>query len=168
MKIPFLINHNVFIIRLPTSYENNPPIVPSIRKFELNIGAICSFDSLDFILHCMPNLRLFSIAVIYKSSMPLCWRNLFDGYQWQQILTNKTPYLNEFDIFIWINDLDLVSDVNTTLESFDYFTNKYNDWHVAIDGSFPNQNNQSKIIERSYSAHRLFRITNPVTWIQTV
>jgi hypothetical protein len=119
----------------------------------------------------MPNLRQFIVVVIYRSSVPLTWTNLFDGYQWQQILTNNTPYLDTFNISIWVEDINLIPDVNTTLKSFDYFTNKYKDWYVAIERPFSYQNHQSKTIEkrkfteRSYSIHGLFRITNLFTWI---
>ncbi len=92
----------------------------------------------------MPNLRRFIIAIIYLSSIPFDWRNVFDGYQWQQILTTNTPHLDIFDIFLLTKDLNLVSDVNATLKSFDYFTNKYDDWYVAIHRSPLDRNNQSK------------------------
>jgi hypothetical protein len=92
----------------------------------------------------MPNLHRFIIAIIYLSSIPFYCRNVFDGYQWQQLLTINTPHLDIFDIFILAKDLNLVADINTTLKSIDYFTNKYDDWYVAIHRSPLHRNNQSK------------------------
>jgi hypothetical protein len=73
----------VFIIRLltlPAPYENNIPISPSIQTFDLTIRAMCSFQSLNFTLRYMPNLRRFIVAL---SLIPFCWRNVFNGYQKQ-------------------------------------------------------------------------------------
>jgi len=95
----------------------------------------------------MPNLRRFILSIIYLSSIPFCWRNLCDGYRWQQILTTNTPSLDIFDIFILAKAINLIPNIDTALKSFDYFANKYDDWYVAIHRSPLHRNDQSKTRE---------------------
>jgi hypothetical protein len=93
----------------------------------------------------MPNLREFIITIICSSTISPWCRDIFDGYKWQQLLTRNTSYLNVFDIFLCTDGLNLVSDVDIVLKSFDYFATKYDDWYLAIRRSQCRFNNQSKI-----------------------
>jgi hypothetical protein len=97
----------------------------------------------------MPNLRRFIVTIICSSTiLPWC-RDVFDGYKWQQLLTRNTSHLEVFDISLFIQGLNLVSDVDMVLKSFDYFATKYDEWYVAIDRSRFSFNNQGKIEEKN-------------------
>ncbi|CAF3130485.1 unnamed protein product, partial [Rotaria sp. Silwood2] len=54
---------------LPSNYEDNLPVSPSITLFNLSISTVCDFLVLSLILRCMPNLRRFIIAA--KSSLSI-------------------------------------------------------------------------------------------------
>jgi hypothetical protein len=138
-----------FILRppiLPAAYENNPPISSSMRTFDLTIRTLCDFRSLDFILHCMPNLRRFIVFINYPSNSAW-WRDVFDGYKWQELLTRNTSHLDVFDISLHIYGLNLVLDVDSALKSFDYFSRKYDDWYLGIHRARFSSNSDGKIRE---------------------
>lgn len=117
---------------LPGSFRDNPPISCSMRIFHCTIQTPCNFQSLGFILACMPNLRRFMVTVINLSPIPLQWGEVFDGQQWQQILMTHTPYLDIFDILLITDKLNRVPNSFATLNSFDGFSRIYPDWYVAI------------------------------------
>lgn len=123
---------SVSLHAVPTSFRDNPPILCSMRTFDWTIQTPCNFQLLGFILSCMPNLRRFMITVIYFTSVPLHWQDVFDGQQWQQLLTTNTPHLDVFDILLITDGLDRVPNSYATLNSFDGFSRKYPDWYVAI------------------------------------
>jgi len=93
----------------------------------------------------MPNLRRFIVTIICSSTILSWCRDVFDGYKWQKLLTTNASHLNVFDISLFIQGLNLVSDVDMVLKSFDYFATKYDDWYLAIRRSQCRFNNQSKI-----------------------
>lgn len=130
---------------LPSAYEINPPVSPTIKTFELNLQTLCDFHSLNFILHCMPNLHRFIIAIVFPPSLSTQWTNLFNGNQWKQLLINKTPNLNIFDISLHKYGSNLLLDTDTVLKSFDFFVQKYDNWHLAIYRSLFSSTNKSKI-----------------------
>ena len=103
-----------------------------MRTFEWTIQTPCSFQSLGFILGCMPNLRRFMVTVISLTSASLSWEDVFDGEQWQQVLKTNTPHLDVFDILLITDKLNGVPNSYATLNSFDGFSRKYPDWYVAI------------------------------------
>jgi len=133
---------------LPT-YENNPPISPSIKTFDLVIRTLCNFHSLNFILSCMPNLRRLIVTIIYSSSLSRLWTNIFDGYKWQQLLETNTLDLEIFDIYFHVYSLNFRSNMDTILKSFDYFTTKYNDWHLTTHQSPFSFNSKGKFEEKT-------------------
>lgn len=83
-------------------------------------------------LRCVPNLRQLIVTIIYRYSPSPNWRDVFDGQQWEQILSTNTPRLDVFDILLIIDRLSFVPNPYATLNSFDGFSKKYPDWYVAI------------------------------------
>ena len=131
----------------PLPYARNPPISPTIRTFDLTLRTSFDFYSLNFILNCMPNLRRFIVTISCLSSMLFQWSTLFDGYRWQESLTRNTPNLDIFEILLRVEDLRPLVNIDSILKSFDYFKNKYNDWHVGIHRSPLPLNHQSRTRE---------------------
>jgi hypothetical protein len=80
----------------------------------------------------MPNLRQFIVTVIYSSKVSRWWTNIFDGHQWQQLLTNNTFHLDIFRISLVIHRSDIL-DVDIALKSFGSFATLYDDWYVGIN-----------------------------------
>jgi hypothetical protein len=93
----------------------------------------------------MPNLRRFIIGAKSSPSMSPFAATLFDGYQWQQLLTSHLPHLDIIDFFLYIIDPDPFLDMNTIVHSFQYFVTKFNDFHVAISRSQFSPNYQRKL-----------------------
>jgi hypothetical protein len=92
----------------------------------------------------MPNLRRFIVTIIYSSLRSSLWTNMFDGCKWQQLLENNKLDLEIFDIYLHIYSLNFRSNMDTILKSFDYFTTKYNDWHLATHQSRFSFNSKGK------------------------
>ena len=96
----------------------------------------------------MPNLRQFIISILTSPSISLSWDTLLNGHNWQQLLINHISHLDVFDLFVFVigNPNTFLLDMNNIVHSFDYFSTKYDDWHVAITQSKYNIKYHCKII----------------------
>ncbi|CAF1140672.1 unnamed protein product [Adineta steineri] len=140
-------NQQIIMPTLPAIYEINPPILSSLKSFELCTKTFCSFQSLSFILHCMPNLRRFILTIIsLSSSISNLHQNLFRGGEWEILLKNGPSQLDIFDIFLHIQYTNFELDMNFVVNSFNYFTRKYNDWYLAIHQSQCNSRSEKRYI----------------------
>ena|SRR5271163_1261339 len=82
------------------------PILPQMISFNLIMSAMCDIYSIAYILHCMPNLNRFNFSLAGRMAGLPYYRELFNGYVWQQILERN---------------------------SFQYFVRKYPNWNMVID-----------------------------------
>ncbi|CAF2969993.1 unnamed protein product [Rotaria sp. Silwood2] len=130
---------------LPSTNKDNLPISRSIKSFELNIYKECDFPELNLILRCMPNLRRFNIAARSSLSNSPFSATLFDGYQWEQLLTIHVPHLDTIDFYLYMTNPSRSIDSIAIIHSFKYFLTKFNDFHVAISRSQFRPNDQRKI-----------------------
>ena len=129
---------------LLSTYETHPPVLPSLKSFEFCIMTLCGFRSLSFILRCMPNLRQFSITIISTSSSSQLYENMFNGNQWEHLLTANSLQLDVFDVLLRIRNSDLQLDKNVVINSFNSFARKYDDWYVAVHQFQTTRHNQSR------------------------
>ena len=120
------------IPNLPSINEDDLPTILSLKILDLQILTQCDIHSLDFILHCMPNLQEFSLTLITGRLDTSFIDVLLDGNNWQQMLTRRISNLNKFDFHIsFLTDQGLF-DLNLILDSFHYFLARYDGWHMAI------------------------------------
>ncbi|CAF3662946.1 unnamed protein product [Rotaria sp. Silwood1] len=96
----------------------------------------------------MPNLRQFIITMMNSSLISLSWNHLLNGQNWQQLLTNHVPHLDVFNLLLTviIDPLSLLLDMDNIIHSFDFFSTKYDDWHVAIGQSKYNVHHRLHIV----------------------
>ena len=92
----------------------------------------------------MPNLRRLVVTVVDLLPVPLDWRDMFDGQQWERTLSMNTPHLDVFDILLMTDELSLVSNPYAALNSFDGFSKMYPDWYVAIHRQLSMDHAQSR------------------------
>ncbi|CAF1059695.1 unnamed protein product [Adineta steineri] len=140
-------NQQIIMPTLPAIYGINPPILSLLKSFELCVKTFCSFNQLSFILGCMPNLRRFIFTVIsLSSSISYLHRNLFRGDEWELLSKNRLSQLDIFDIFLHIQYSNFGLDMNIVVNSFNYFTTKYDDWYLAVHQSQCTFYNKKKYI----------------------
>ena len=118
---------------LPPLNEDDLPILPLLKSFDLQIPTIYDINLLSLILRCMPTLREFSFTYIEEYLDPLFIDTFIDGNHWQQILTNRVPYLNQFNFHIsFITEKNNTSfDLDWIVDSFRCFLTQYAGWHMA-------------------------------------
>jgi hypothetical protein len=93
----------------------------------------------------MPNLRQFIIEAQSSPSISPFSATLFDGCEWQRLLTSHTPHLDTINFFLHMINPSPFLDMNAIVHSFQYFVTKFNDFHVAISRSRFSSNHQRKI-----------------------
>jgi hypothetical protein len=81
----------------------------------------------------MPNLIRFNFLLTIPKKEWTFPGKLLDGYVWQQIFERYVPCLSkfEFHMTIWKRYPRLGLDI--VINSFDYFVEKYFNWHMVID-----------------------------------
>ena len=79
------------------------PILPQMISFNLIMSAMCDIYSIAYILHCMPNLNRFNFSLTGRMAGLPYYRELFNGYVWQQILERYVPCLSKFEFYISIS-----------------------------------------------------------------
>ncbi|CAF1089055.1 unnamed protein product [Rotaria sordida] len=113
--------------------ENDLPILSQLTSFNLLIGASCDIWSISSILHCMPNLKHFYFHLIVQTSSWPFTNQYLDGYVWQQIFENNLSYLSKFEFHMTVTKRIPKLDLDFVINSFNYFVEKYSNWHMIID-----------------------------------
>lgn len=114
--------------------DNNLSILSQMISFHLIVLAVCDGRSISYILRCMPNLIYFYFHLeIQKSSWPFP-NELLNGYIWKEMFENYVPCLSQFEFHMLIMKRYPKLDLDSVINSFDYFVTKYTNWHMIIDG----------------------------------
>ncbi|CAF2885538.1 unnamed protein product [Rotaria sp. Silwood2] len=82
--------------------ENDHPILSQLISFNLIIFTLCDIYSIAYILRCMPNLSRFYFTLASRMTAFSYYRELFNGFVWQQLLKRYVPCLSKFEFHISI------------------------------------------------------------------
>ncbi|CAF2896693.1 unnamed protein product [Rotaria sp. Silwood2] len=82
--------------------ENDHPILLQLISFNLIIFTLCDIYSIAYILRCMPNLSRFYFTLASRMTAFSYYRELFNGFVWQQLLKRYVPCLSKFEFHISI------------------------------------------------------------------
>ncbi|CAF0820182.1 unnamed protein product [Rotaria sordida] len=110
--------YHAYAPMLPAAFQDNLPVLPYLKFFDLQTITMCNIDSLSIILRCMPNLRQFIFTITSSKRISRYIRDLLDGYKWQHL----------FSIRAVINMDDII-------HSFQYFVEHYDGWHMSVECS---------------------------------
>ena len=119
-------------LALKTVDENDLPRLMSLKEFDLHMMTNCDLNCLSAIFHCTPNLKQFSFTFIHQHLQTTSIDSLFDGNNWQQILTNRLPKLIKFDMYISFLITNQEFDSKRIVESFRCFVKEYPNWHLSV------------------------------------
>jgi len=120
-------------IARPSINDNDLPILPQMIYFNLRILARCDNRSIGYILRCMPNLIHFYFHLTIRKALWPFPGELLNGYVWQQMLESYVPYLSKFEFNMSILKRRPKLDLDSIVNSFEYFVTKYNNWHIIIN-----------------------------------
>ncbi|CAF3013411.1 unnamed protein product [Rotaria sp. Silwood2] len=120
---------------LPTAFQDNLPVLPYLKFFDLQTTTMCNIDSISVILRCMPNLRQFVFTLTSSKQISRYIHDLLDGYGWQQILTSHASNLKKFDFLIGLFGIRAFINMDYIVHSFQYFVAHYDGWHMTIERS---------------------------------
>ncbi|CAF3684940.1 unnamed protein product [Rotaria sordida] len=135
-------NNNLNIsIQEPFINENDLPISPQLKCFDLSIFTICDIRSIGYILRCMPNLTHFKFLYGTRTIAHSCADTFVNGYTWQHIFEMYTPFLSKFDFHISFEKNYPKLDLDFVVNTFQYFVKKFPKWHMIIDRWTPENRN---------------------------
>ncbi|CAF1192751.1 unnamed protein product [Rotaria sp. Silwood1] len=143
-----LIENNNINISIPTlSINNNDlPILTQLISFNLEIYAICDSRSISYILRCMPNLIRFHFILAIRKSEWFYAGELLDGYLWEQMFELYVPCLSKFDFHMSIFKPLPKLNLDMIVNSFEYFVEKYSNWHMIIDQWTTNRKHREEFV----------------------
>ncbi|CAF4166119.1 unnamed protein product [Rotaria sp. Silwood2] len=82
--------------------ENDHPILSQLISFNLIIFTLCDIYSIAYILRCMPNLSRFYFTLASRMTAFSYYRELLNGFVWQQLLKRYVSCLSKFEFHISI------------------------------------------------------------------
>ena len=91
----------------------------------------CNVHLLALILRCMPNLQEFCFT-FFVGLVNRTFNILLDGNYWQHMLTSHAPHLNKFDFHISFLMNEISLNLDSILNSFQYFVTQYDGWHMSV------------------------------------
>lgn len=98
------------------------------------------------ILRCMPNLQYFFFIFGPYNSRHVFPVELYDGYEWKEMLELYVPHLSKFEFHMSILKAYLPVDLDIVIDSFEYFVTKYSNWHMIIDRWKFNYKTRGKVL----------------------
>ncbi|CAF4953276.1 unnamed protein product [Rotaria sp. Silwood1] len=127
-------NNNVNIPSdLPLTNENDLPILSQLTSFDLTLTAMFDIWSISHILCCMPNLKYFYFHLIPPSAHWPFTDQYVDGYVWKKMFELHLPCLSKFQFHMTIIKRLPKINLDFVVTSFNYFVNKYSNWHMIVD-----------------------------------
>ena len=94
--------------------------------------ATFDINGIAYMLRCMPNLKRFNLFLGVRMRELQCYRQLFNGYMWENVVKRYAPCLSTFEFQMSVLKSFSNLELDYIVNSFQYFVKNYPNWNMFI------------------------------------